>query len=160
MPHHFSKNLHVHPSLHSCHFCKVFFDEVTKGVHTWWPVQRQHPEPDTRVVPVKDNSGKYSLFQLEGKLNRFLNQATWNTWHLLEICTFLDESVTAMTSVHYTGLTNTMFTRRKTLYLASLWVNIGHGVFPPVLIKWLLLLALLGLWVVVLIHTVLQQSQR
>lgn len=45
--------------------------------------------------------------------------------------------------VHLTEFINSQ--RRKTVYLASLWVNIGHGVFPPVLIKGLLLLALQGL---------------
>lgn len=62
------------------------------------------------------------------------------------------------TVLQCTGLSNTMFTRRKTFYLASLWVDVGHGVFPPVLIEWLLLLSLQGLWIVVLIHTILQKK--
>lgn len=57
----------------------------------------------------------------------------------------MDESVTTMTAAPYTDLNNATFTRRKTLYLASLGVNVGHGVLPPVLIIGLLLLALQGL---------------
>lgn len=49
------------------------------------------------------------------------------------------------TAVQYPGLSNTMFTSRKTLYLAGLWVDVGHGVFPPVLIERLILLSLQGL---------------
>lgn len=60
-------------------------------------------------------------------------------------CQVTDNVVPAMAVVRYTGLSNTMLARRKVLYLASLWVNIGHGVLPPVLVKGLLLLALQGL---------------
>ena len=43
-------------------------------------------------------------------------------------------------------------------YLASLWVNVGKCVFPPVLIEGLLLLALQGLGIIILIHTVLGEN--
>lgn len=45
-------------------------------------------------------------------------------------------------------------------YLASLGVDVGESVFPPVLFKWLLLLTLHGLRVVILINTVLEKKSE
>lgn len=45
-------------------------------------------------------------------------------------------------------------------YLSGLGVDVGQGVFPPVLLEGLLLLTLQRLGVVVLIHTVLQEPTR
>lgn len=45
-------------------------------------------------------------------------------------------------------------------YLASLRVDVGQSVFPPMLIEGLLLLTMQGLRVVILINTVLQNSYK
>lgn len=44
-------------------------------------------------------------------------------------------------------------------YLPSLDINIGKGVLPPVLLKWLLLLPLDGLRVIILINPLLKPEK-